>query len=643
MYSDKIQIRLYKYENSAFALQAVIDDFMAISWQSTKYEAGQFTIEINFNLPNASLFKKGMFVQFGNDEKKFGFINEITDTVDESGKGSQMRSIIGYDCRYLYKRRIIRNLNSEDTWTMTASGELCMRNLIYDQCGGGASAKRRLPITNTIPQTGIGGNYTVSEAYSNLYDVLVTIATQSGIMWSVDFENGALVLNFSEGNDLSNTVRLDTDFDSLKNGEYTDSFDSFSNAVFVGGQGQGSGREIYEGESLDDGGNSPSGFDRFESWDDCSTLTQASEYQTEAESVLNEYAQTFSLTGAGLASCPYIYGENYNVGDTVTVDFNNIETTVEIQSVTEHWERGTYDLEFEFGKPIRSLKRQLECFLSQVQSYNATSSASTTDSVHYYTIPDDTAMASDEVTFETIGFIGTIGAGGSTFTLYKNGNTGVKTYHVYMKQLGTSGGKLTLTTGVSGASDLTLSSGTYVAIINVDSSGNVLSGGSTATDSITSGSSQPVTSGAVYSGLANKVSTSDITSSITSGSSQPVTSGAVYSALQTVETTSILATLEEKASGITSTAYFTFYRFGKSKTGLLVGSISLESTLVGTFSYSLKFSGVSTILGYSVNAFNASNTDVSVRYSFTIEDTYLSNLISGGRGFTNCLILCTLS
>lgn len=494
-YNEKPQIKLYNYENDSFILQAIVDDYESCSWRRTKYEAGEFTIEINYNLPNSQLFEKGMFIQFSSDSKDFGFVQNIIDAVGEEGKASQIRTITGYDCRYLFKRRIIRELNSTDVWTMTNSGEICMRNLIADQCGVNADSKRQLPITNTIPETGIGNEYTVSEAYSNLYDVLVTIATQSEVMWFVEFEDGALVLNCYEGDDLSSTVRLDTDYESLQNGQYNDSYDSFSNAVYVGGQGSGEGREIYEGESLDEDGNTPSGFERFESWDDCSTLTTESEYETEANSMLSEYAQTLTLTGAGLAKSPYVYKKEYDVGDIVTVKFNNITTTVEIQSVTEHWMKGSYNLEFEFGKPVKSLTRQLELLLSQIQSFQATSSATTTSSVKYYTIPDDTEMASDEVTYDTIGFEGTIGSNGNTFTLYQDGKTGAKSYHVYIKALGSSGGKLTLTTGVQGSSALELSSGTYVVIIYVDTEGNVTTTGSTndsAVSSVTTYSSSKI-------------------------------------------------------------------------------------------------------------------------------------------------------
>ena len=74
--------------------------------------------------------------------------------------------------------------------------------------------------------------------------------------------------------------------------------------------------------------------------------------------------------------------------------------------------------------------------------------------------------------YNTIGFVGNCGSG-ATFRLYlDNEKTGAKTYHVYLKELAGSG-KLTLTTGIAGAEDLELDSGTYVTIIFVDEDGNI--------------------------------------------------------------------------------------------------------------------------------------------------------------------------
>ena len=504
-YKEKPILKLYKYQNGNFIQQAIIDDYQECSFEHNLYQAGAFTITINYNIPNALLFQRGMFIQFGNDPYDFGEIITINDSIGSDGKGSQIRTIIGYDSRYILKRRVIKNMNSNGTWVMTAKGELCIRNLIKDQCGIGAEAKRQLPITNIIPDSSsaIGKEYSVSEQFTNLYEVCKTIATQSEIGWRLNFDGTSLTLECYEGEDKSQTVQFSTNFDSLANGEFSDSSESYSNAIYVGGKGQNDNRDIYEGED-----GTPEGLDRFESWDNQSSMTTDEEYEAEALSMLTQYGQTVTMNGNGLAKCPYIYKEQYNVGDWITVSFSGKSAVVQILSVTEHWSWGAYDIQFSFGKPLNNLSDQLQLMLRKIQS--ASEKTQSTDSVRWYTIPTDTAMPKADVTYNTIGFVGNVGSG-ATFTLYlDNAKTGSKTYHVYFKQLAGSG-KLTLTTGKAGATNLVLSVGTYVVIIYVDENGNVTTQGATATDVIQTGSTQPVESGAVADEIQN---ITDIASSL---------------------------------------------------------------------------------------------------------------------------------
>ena len=537
-YKDQINIKLYSYINNTFKLQAIIDDYQEISFSHNLYEAGDFTITINYNIPNALKFERGMFVQFGNDAYMFGEILRISDAIGEDGKGSQIRTITGKDSRYIFKRRIIKNLNNEENWAMTAKGEICLRELVKAQCGSGAEAKRQLPISNTIPSSSnaIGKEYSVAESFSNLYDTLVTIATQSEIGWRIKFD-GSLTLECFEGSDLSSQVQFSTDFDSLANGEFTDSAESFANTIYVGGKGTGSDRDIYEGESAI-GGNSPSGFDRFEAWDNQSSMTVESEYEAEALSMLTQYGQTINVAGQGLAVCPYIFKEQYDIGDTITLAFSGKSAKAQILSVTEHWVWGEYGIEFSFGKPQNDLARQLQLILKQIQK--ASNKTTTTSSVKYYTIPTDTQMPKADVIYDTIGFIGDVG-NGATFQLYLDDEkTGAKTYHVWFKQLAGSG-KLTLTTGKAGASNLVMNSGTYVAIIYVDAQGNITMAGATTTDTIASGNNQPISSNGLANSNLNPVDT------VTSGNTHSVTSGAVYEALNCICVGMTCLTTEERS------------------------------------------------------------------------------------------------
>ena len=490
-WNEKPFLKLYYYENDSFHLDAIIDDYKDCSFSRNLFEAGEFTITINMNIPNAKKFKMGMFVQFGNDPYDVGEIKSVSDSLTETGKGDQVLTITGYDARIIFQKRIIKNMNANGKWEMTGAGELIIRSLVRDQCGEFAEAKRRLPVVNEFPAdfNFKGDTYSISETYGNLYDVLCTIATNSKLGWRMKMTSSGFTLETYEGNDLSKTVKFSPEYDSLANGSFSESSENFTNAVYVGGKGDDDDRDIYEGEA-----GSPTGLDRVECWDDKSDLTTTEEYANEALSILNSFSQTLSVSAQGLAKNPYEYKKQYDVGDYITISFNDKTAVCQIISISENWSKGAYGIDFEFGKPLSTLGGQLNAMLQMI--HRASDKGSSTDSVRWYTIPTDTEMPSCDVTYRTIGFIGDVGSN-ATFKLYLDDQrNGAKTYHVYFKQLGGTG-KLTLTTGVSGAVDLVMNPGTYVAIITVKENGDIQMASSTPTNTVQSGNNQPVTSDAV--------------------------------------------------------------------------------------------------------------------------------------------------
>ena len=115
-----------------------------------------------------------------------------------------------------------------------------------------------------------------------------------------------------------------------------------------------------------------------------------------------------------------------------------------------------------------------------------------------------------------------------TFTFYLDDEkTGAKSYNIYVKNL--SGNfTLTLTTGRSGKTNYVLKGGVNLTgRILVDDEGNITSQSLTATSSVSSGNSQPVTSG----GVADAIAPLQPIDSVTNGNLHPVTSNAVYAKL----------------------------------------------------------------------------------------------------------------
>jgi hypothetical protein len=252
-------------------------------------------------------------------------------------------------------------------------------------------------------------------------------------------------------------------------------------------------------------------------------MTTESEYETEALSMLAQYGQTLNMSGNGLAKCPYEFEKEYFVGDKIKVAFSGKSATAQILSVTERWAWGNYSIQFSFGKPQNNLANQLQLMLRKIQA--SSNKVNSIESVKWYDVTTVTEMPDSDVTYNTIGFTGTLSAD-KTFTLYLDDEkTGAKSYNIYVKNL--SGNyNLTLTTGVSGKSNFTIKGGqNLVARILVDEEGNIISQGMTATNVIEEGNLQPITSDSLATSDAMPVNT------VTAGNMHSVTSNAVAEAL----------------------------------------------------------------------------------------------------------------
>ena len=221
------------------------------------------------------------------------------------------------------------------------------------------------------------------------------------------------------------------------------------------------------------------------------------------------------MSGAGLAKCPYIFRQQYNIGDIVRLAFSGKSAEVQILSVTEQWSFNKYNLLFNFGKPVNTLNQQLNLILRKIQE--ASSKDSACQSVKWYDVNTEWEQDIADVTFGTLGFTGVSAPGGITFTLgYNEDGTGCKTYNIYVKNLTGDTGVI-LTTGVTGSTTATLPPGSYVTTATVDTDGNVIvasvtsaahadySESTNTTDEIASGEDLPPTSDAVYEALSGKL------------------------------------------------------------------------------------------------------------------------------------------
>jgi hypothetical protein len=489
-----------KIYSISLSLLGILDDYETASSQRSFFEAGSFTFEINKNLPNSSLVEKDNVVQFGDDTRAF-LITSVVSKIDESGKGGQKLSVSGYDLRYLFTRRIVRTFNSADAYQLTAPSETVIKTLISDQCGPSCAIPARVfSLLQIATDQGRGGTYTISTKYTGVYDECATCATQALIGWRVDIDvaNKKYILDCYEGVDRSKTQTVNPyclfspDADSIKDATFTDSVESYRNFVYVGGDGTGADRTVYNGY----GTTEPTDTSRFELFSDSSSVSTTAGLEAVASSTLAQYKQTYTLDGQVLLVSPYVFGEQYEEGDIVTVEYSGISVGVRVLTVEEAWAFAEKTIAVTWGKPVETISSQVSSVSSTATTASSTSEVGTNVSgmkagVKSYDLTSaDATMNASQCIYNILELTGTLSAN-RTMTLYLDTSTlyGRKAYTVNIPAatlVASSGGPytITLTTGVSGkktvAVPILITGSTallngLVFAVYVDAAGNVYS------------------------------------------------------------------------------------------------------------------------------------------------------------------------
>ncbi len=197
--------------------------------------------------------------------------------------------------------------------------------------------------------------------FKKLSDTLEYLSQASGLGWNIVAENGKLVFKILEGSDRSeeqsenNTVVFSFYRGNVKRVEYTEDTLEMNNQLLVGGQGEGTDRDLLViGNFEETGVWSQLGFIDAR---DVETL-DGLETRGLGKFVEKKRKQAIQVTGFS-KKILVVLGEDYNLGDKVTVKIEEWNLTVHVR-VTSIIERQTLNnagtLEFEFGTKALSLE-----------------------------------------------------------------------------------------------------------------------------------------------------------------------------------------------------------------------------------------------------------------------------------------------
>lgn len=494
--------------NNTYSKIAVVDNYTSLMWCKRYYGIGALDLEIEATPETLAIFKQHYFIMRDDDDTIFRIEARELDT-DENG--NDILIIGAVDCKSILNQRIIwEQINWGGGGTVeNFIRQIITRNLIADSTSG-----RR--IINFELKAAHGYTETIEQqvTYDRVGDKVTELCQAFGYGWKITYEQNKFKFDLFKGVDRSidqdENVKLifSPEYENLISSKYNEDMTEFRNVALVGGEGEGTDRKKRTIGTA-------SGLDRYEMFVDASGISTNSgeidlvDYYNlliaEGKEKLAEQAVTKSFEGE-VETNNYKYKTDYNLGDIVTVrNQYGIAANARITEIIETWDDNGYsvDPKFEYFEPIVDEPEIEGALLTENGLMMMTESATPL-------LVESAPEGSEGVKISELEPVDEL-FDGSCFPIVQNGVTKKVTKATLEEDLAiptktseltNDSGFLTSTTGVTGVkgnSESTYRTGNVnITKANVGL-GNVTN---VATEStITSGSNNNITSGAVYNEL----------------------------------------------------------------------------------------------------------------------------------------------
>lgn len=318
-------------------LVGIIDEFVSLIWRPSYAEVGDFELYMGATSKAVALLKKDFYMVRDSDitvdeagnvtYKKVMIIkNLILNTDVENG---DFLTVTGRELKFILHQRIIW---TQERYTDTEI-EYIIADLVYKNAINPAGQENR-KIPNLIHGDYIGGTekITLQVKDNNLGEFITELCITYNLGWEVYIHNGNMVFELFNGVDRSYNqadnphVVFCENFENLYNSEYQMHTEAYANTTLIGGEGEGLNRTY----ALI--GDTNAGLDRYEVFTDARDISSNKDTEDEIDAAtyktlllergrenLAALAITESFTGEVLSDVSFKYGEDFNLGDVVTV------------------------------------------------------------------------------------------------------------------------------------------------------------------------------------------------------------------------------------------------------------------------------------------------------------------------------------
>lgn len=350
---DNAPIRIF---SPAFELLAEIRDYESLQFTRRFYKAGGFELHINLQARNTDALVDGNIIQLAKNAAKAGIIRHRENDVGEDSYKNDTLIIKGPSLQGLCAQRIVVPDTAGDGYD-SASGtqETIMKHFVTAHCVNPTDANRAIPGLAVAADQQRGVLDAWRFRFDNLADALETVGTYAKLGWNVllDVVNRQFIFDVLQGRNLTASqnvlppVLFSADFQNIKAPHFIFSKLNAATVGYAGGSGDDADRLIQEVGSA-------SGIDRLEQFFDCSDADTASDLLTEGTQALGDAAPTETFEFQILPDKPFVYGTDYDLGDTVTAYSKKWGITIDAQitELVETYESGGNTLQATFGTNI---------------------------------------------------------------------------------------------------------------------------------------------------------------------------------------------------------------------------------------------------------------------------------------------------
>lgn len=321
----------------SFNLIGVIDSYASIIWRPAYYDIGDFEIYLSATHEALNLLQENRLVvrdsdisvdSSGNVTYRNVMIIKNIELITDIENGDYL-SVTGRELKFLLHQRIIWSQTN-----LTGTVEAGLRRLVTENAINPTDTKRKIPNLVLGALAGLTDTIEKQLTGDNLDTAIVEICTAYNYGWEIyGFNNNYVFIIYkgvdrSYGQNVNPYVVFSDSFENLYNTDYQLTTEEYCNTALIGGEGEGVER------SYTTINNSNSGLNRFELFVDANDLS--SNKDSEDAIPQDQYIQMLQERGleklaeAGItegfsgevlsdSTSNYAYGEDFDIGDTVTV------------------------------------------------------------------------------------------------------------------------------------------------------------------------------------------------------------------------------------------------------------------------------------------------------------------------------------